>query len=379
MKKILLLRSVSQNFGGVERQVLMIAKRLAEIGLLEPIIVTSRKNSAFSDSFQSNGIVVEEAPHLVSSLQRGSSELQKIIKKYKPCIVQSHGFRESITARIARLNNKRFKHIARIHTYIDCSWIPEWKKKAYHCLERLTESGVDHFVPINQFAADELVKRSWISKKKISIIPDGVPQIGNFDKNANFTLANNLKIAMIANLVEHKGHDVLISGLAELKKRGLIVHVRLIGGEHTNSKMVGGSFTNHLLQMSRDAGVVEQIEFYGYSENIYEAIKNFPVVVLPSDSEGTPNCLLEAMSIGKIVIGTNVGGVPEFITNKVNGFTHDKQDSATFADIIESLRKKLPSELDVFRINGYETWKQRFSVDAMINRFEEFYRLQVEI
>ncbi|MBN2604075.1 MAG: glycosyltransferase family 4 protein [Candidatus Thermoplasmatota archaeon] len=372
MGTIFLIRSVSQNYGGIENQILQIAQGIAEKGILEPILVTTSKNNTFTNAFTLRGLPVEVSPHLILSNKLGYNELTCLVKKYKPLILQSHSFRESVITRFVRRTNKSVSHIARIHTYIDCSWIPNWKKKLYHILEMSTQMGVDHYLPINKFAADELNKRSKINRNKITIVHDCVPTIGEFENDLK--IESPLKIAMVANMVEHKGHDVLLRGVCELKRRGKIVKVRLIGEEESNSGRVDKPFTKKLKQMALDLGIFNQIEFYGYSNNIYEAICDAPVIVLPSDSEGTPNCLLEGMSVGKIVVGTNVGGVPELITNEVNGFIHEKQDHIGFANSIEKIAEKNVSEIDNIRRNGYKTWLEKYSVNATIENLHLAYQ-----
>ena len=60
-------------------------------------------------------------------------------------------------------------------------------------------------------------------------------------------------------------------------------------------------------------GIHGSTRFLGTVRNIAECIASVDVVVLSSVNEGTPLSLLEAMSLGKLVISTEVGGVPDIL------------------------------------------------------------------
>ncbi len=75
-------------------------------------------------------------------------------------------------------------------------------------------------------------------------------------------------------------------------------------------------------------------------ESLYDALIWADVVVLPSRFEGVPLTMLEAMSVGCIVIATDVGGVAEFLPTGV-GFVveSDWRTPASFVDILRRLSK----------------------------------------
>ena len=75
------------------------------------------------------------------------------------------------------------------------------------------------------------------------------------------------------------------------------------------------------------------LKFIGYKKNIYDYISKFDIFVISSKSEGLPNALMEAMSLGIAPIVTNVGGNVTLVKNKKNGLTYpvgniDKLESA---------------------------------------------------
>jgi glycosyltransferase involved in cell wall biosynthesis len=372
MTRIIFLRS-SNDVGGVEKQVLHIAGGLYRSGILESILVTRADDSDFARAFKELGLPVVALPELDGPILRAAGKLDRLVDEYGAKAVQSHMFRESIIARAVKLRRKELVHVARLHTYIDCSWIPEWRKQVYHLLEKLTERGVDRYLPITMIAGQEMERRSRISPGKISIVPDGVPQLGTPDPSNQSDETLPCRIAMVAHFIPHKGHDVLIRSLAVLKNRGLRLQVRLIGGDF-GKKTQPLETSGQIKDLAGKSGVLDMLEFSGSTNDVYQAIRDYPVVVLPSDSEGLPNSILEAMSIRKIVIASKVGGVPEIIKNRVNGFVHRAQDPMELADILGRIFAGPARSWEGMRNSALQTWQDNYSTGIMLRNLTGIYR-----
>ena len=109
------------------------------------------------------------------------------------------------------------------------------------------------------------------------------------------------------------------------------------------------------------------ISYLGYLENVNDIISKCSVYVLPSYREGTPRTILEAMSIGRPVITTDVPGCRETVINGKNGFLIPSKDVDRLVDAMLKFIKnpKLVSEMgkqsrllaerkyDVEKINAY--------------------------
>lgn len=372
MKHIFFIREISANMGGVETQVYRLARNFYEKGIFQPVLITSNLDAPLSRLFIESGFEVFTVDF--KNLIRGSFQLNTLIKKYDVALIQSHMFRESILGRLTHILNLNVPHIFRVHTYIDCSWIPEYKKNLYHLLEKITNRLVNSYICINESARTELVNRSKVNPSKIRLVSNAVDRL-TCDVVDDIPRIDTKKIAMIANLIPHKGHDILIKGLSILKQKNILIKARLIGGEKTadvnNSE---DTYTNYLVDLAKRNDVFDQIDFFGYTKNVYDALEGYSIVVLPSDSEGTPNSLLEAMSVKKLVIASEVGGIPEFITDKISGFLHKPQSPGDFAGVIESVTILSADELDRIANVGYSIWNENYRTEVIINRFISCYR-----
>ena len=106
------------------------------------------------------------------------------------------------------------------------------------------------------------------------------------------------------------------------------------------------------------------VNFIGLSTNPYETIASSSVYVLLSYNEGTPRSVLEAMSMGRSIITTDVPGCRETVQNNTSGYLVNVRDPKTAAEAMEKLmnsehRKKMgkasrkfcESKFDVNKVN----------------------------
>lgn len=356
-------------FGGIENQILKIAKLILD-SEGEVYFFTDNKNSKLARELTSLGVSIEIIRFNFTI--NCFNNLKRICIKNRIQLIQTHMFKEAMVVSMMRFFYRNVKHVYRVHTYIDCSSISGIKKIAYHIISKLLSFNVDYYISINQFNVDEMVNRSRINIDKISIVSDIVDSIGVPDNLKN-RLWPAKKIAMIANFIQGKGHDTLIKGISVLKKKGFLIYVKLIGDSPNGQE----SFENNIRKLAIELNVIDQLEFCGFRENISEELIDCSIVVLPSDSEGTPNCILEAMSLKKIVIVSRVGGVPEFLKNGINGFYHEPKSPEAFAEtLIEALSCSREKMIEISE-NGFKTWEE-FTIENVGPKLKNIYQSVLE-
>lgn len=104
-----------------------------------------------------------------------------------------------------------------------------------------------------------------------------------------------------------------------------------------------GELRNELIEYVKDLGLEDRISLPGNVENVAEKIKKTGVFVLSSDTEGSPNALIEAMLLGIPVISTDCpsGGPSELIRDGVNGLLIPVGDVAVLQDNLQKLINNL--------------------------------------
>jgi glycosyltransferase involved in cell wall biosynthesis len=119
-------------------------------------------------------------------------------------------------------------------------------------------------------------------------------------------------------------------------------------------------------------GLEPNFLFLGARRDVPELLACCDLSVLPSESEGLPNSVLEAMAAGLAVVATSVGGVPELIENEVSGLLVPPNNPSALSTAIlrllqdESLRQRLSSA-------GRDCVVTRFSFPRLVETLETLY------
>lgn len=124
------------------------------------------------------------------------------------------------------------------------------------------------------------------------------------------------KILTVGRLVPVKGIEYLIEAAAILLEENIPVLLEIVG------PWDNPSYFAQLTQLVRNRGIENQVIFPGripHGAEIFRLYREADVFALPSISEGTPKVLPEAMAKGLPIVATKVGGIPDQITDGVNG------------------------------------------------------------
>lgn len=161
-----------------------------------------------------------------------------------------------------------------------------------------------------------------------------------------YTNMNNLRIALssVAMESDRKGEKILIHAVKIARQKGFNVTAVIIGD---------GSRRINFEKFAKDEGVEEFITFTGLlpsSDDVREELLKSDIYVFPTQAEGLPRGILEAMAVGMPVLSTPVGGIPEVIDNK---YLFDPLDSVGFAEMLCHLMNN-PQELNEMSKLNYE-------------------------
>lgn len=205
-----------------------------------------------------------------------------------------------------------------------------------------------------------------------SVIPNGV-DLARFDLPAGvcslrreFSIpAGAPLLGVVARLEPEKGHRYLQEAMPAI----------LRGAPETWLVIVGeGSLDGELraLAASLPGPAPDRITFTGRREDVAAITGDVDVAVLPSLREAQGISILEAMARRKPVVASAVGGIPEVLTNGLDGLLVPPADPAALADAC--IRLACSPELRA-RMGeaGRRTVEERFSLDAMVRRIEGVY------
>ena len=178
--------------------------------------------------------------------------------------------------------------------------------------------------------------------------------------------ATTFLVGTVANLLPHKGHQHLIRAVS-LASRELPRLGCLIVGEG------GGGYRTELEALARDLGLAERVVFAGFQPDVYPYLAALDLFVLPSVREAFGIVLLEAMAMGRPVVATKVGGVPEVVEDGVTGVLVPPADPASLARAIVTLAEA-PDQRRVLGEAGAMRVRERFHVARMARQVEAVYK-----
>ncbi len=149
----------------------------------------------------------------------------------------------------------------------------------------------------------------------------------------NASRGNGVTFAFIGSLIPSKGIDVLIKSFRKVNDKN--IRLKIFGRQITNSRYV-----KELKQLALND---TRIEFMGpFSPEQREGIyKNIDVLVVPSLFPETFSLVIrEALSLGKPVIASRIGALPEVIIDKANGFLFEPGNEQQLSEILGNITRE---------------------------------------
>jgi len=229
------------------------------------------------------------------------------------------------------------------------------------------------FVTVNSRATkNELLRRFPMYSSKVQVIPMGVDT--NLFKKRKVRkpkkYSKNKILLFVGRLSDQKGLQYLIDSINYITKSNDKIKLLIIGS---------GSYEKTLREKVRINNVEKYVEFLGPMPT-HEIAKyhNFAdVFVMPSLSTKTGTealglSLLESMSSGCAVVGTNVGGISFVIRNDNNGLLVKQKDSKALADAVVSILKNKKKSVK-FGNNAASFVKKNYSWEKITKDFVKVY------
>ena len=168
------------------------------------------------------------------------------------------------------------------------------------------------------------------------------------------------RVLCVGRLSAEKGHRVLLDALALLRMRQVNVSCVLVGEGPLRTDLEARSAA-----LTLDGGV----SFVGglSVEQVFECYRAADVVVLASFSEGVPVVLIEALALGRPVVATSVGGVPELVRHRDTGLLVPPGNAAALADALQWVLAH-PREAANLAANGRRWVQQEFAPDRALDQ-----------
>ena len=205
----------------------------------------------------------------------------------------------------------------------------------YSDRERWAARRIDAMVCMTKAVQDHCA-RHGVEGRSTHVVYDALdeaafaPRRASADVRAELGIRNGAPcVGVVGNIQEWKGQAVLVEAMAQVvqavpEARGLIV-----GGVHR----AGAAYHQRLLEQIRASHLDETMTITGFRGDIADVMNALDVIVHTSvRAEPFGRVILEGMLLGKPVVATAAGGVPELIRDGDTGFLAPPGDAARLAE-----------------------------------------------
>ena len=217
-------------------------------------------------------------------------------------------------------------------------------------------SKIDFIITPSEFLKKQLIKGK-LEYKRIETVHNFV-----IDSNRENNNNDNKYAFFFGRLSGEKGILNLLNAIKQLDNGNLI-----IAGDGPERK--------NIEKFIKENNIEDKVKMVGYlkQEQVKEYIENSRFVVVPSIwYENCPYSILETMEIGRPIIGSQIGGIPELIEDKENGFVYEY-------DNIDELAEKMKTLFDNNEVANQQgrmsrkLYEEKYSENIYYNKILEIY------
>ena len=348
-------------WGGQQNRVLQEAAGLNRKG--HRVIIACHKGSLLSERAKEAGIKTYEVSMTKGSYLFTIPRLVSIIRREKVDIVCTHSSVDSWAGGIASLLTRRilvrFKHnLYRVKHDPPTRFI--------YSLPRM-------FITVNNAASDVLFKTGYITPGKIKRIygaidsdkfsPDKFNEYARRDLRHSLGIPENaLIIGNTSGFTEVKGQSYLLTAANKLFRMYDNLYLLLVGRIGRKEKVFG------LVEPEFH----DRIILPGLRRDIPLLLSIMDIFVFPSTVEAFGNSLIEAMSMAKPVLASDIPSFREFIADKTNGIFFRSADIESLLNAIINLIED-PGKWQALGDNARKTVIGKFTPDRMFNEILNTY------
>jgi len=300
---------------------------------------------------------------------RTLTELLNLIKRERPHILHLHGFGATnfgrIAGRIAGVPNIVHEHVVFLKQ-------PGYQTVADMLLAPLTTRAIAISNPVR----DYMIATRKVKPGTLDTFFYGLP-LSEFQASAPHILQEKRQqlglaptdrvVCNVGRLDTQKGQVYLVKAAAAILEAVPEARILLVGD---------GPDQAMLKTVAAQEGIADKIIFPGYRSDVADMLAISDIIAIPSLWEGGPITLFEAMQLGKPVIGTPAGIMPEVIREGETGFVVPFKDSTALAEKTIHLLQN-PA---IAQAMGQAGWNvcQEYDISKSVQRLSDIYQEMVK-
>ncbi len=257
------------------------------------------------------------------------------------------------------------------HGHVFFGYFKPVKTKIFIFLEKLASHMTDKIVALTDREKDDYRLFKTTREEKSVVINSGVDlnrfkelsvrEKQDFKKELGLP-ENSLVVGTVGRLVPVKGQEFLIEAAKHIIPKYPSMLFMFAGD---------GYLRQNLERKAQEMGIKENVIFLGWRDDADKIISIYDIFVLPSLNEGMGRVLVEAMALGKPIVASRVGGIPDLIAHGQNGFLVPPRNPEQLAKYIQILIEDKEKRESMGQAG--KKISLSFSQEAMIEKITSLY------
>jgi glycosyltransferase involved in cell wall biosynthesis len=235
-------------------------------------------------------------------------------------------------------------------------------------LNRLLTPITDAFIAVAASHGRYLVEREGFPAAKVTVIPNGVDTAKFAPMRDVASIRDELGIAadapvvgIVAALRPEKNHGLFLEMAGRIVRQVSAARFLIVGD---------GPCRGDLERRCSESGLTNNVLFMGARSDVPRLLASMDVFALTSHVEANPISILEAMSVGRPVVSTNVGSIHEAVRDGETGYLVPAGDAAELAERVLRLLSDASRRFEMGTA-ARACVVERWSVESMVQGYEE--------
>ena len=222
----------------------------------------------------------------------------------------------------------------------------------------------DLLVVLEEKTLTTLISNWKVGQNKIFLASNGV----EIQQLKTYLPSKTIKLLFVGRLVKGKGCSVLLKACKNLEEKHIDWQLDIVGD---------GPQLANLQNLTQELKLIARTNFHGYQSDVLKYMADANLLILPSESEGMSNVLLEAMAIGLPILCTDVGSAGKLLGEKGEKYLIKPFDIQLLSHkiILFAENPALMNELGMYL---YHRCKENYSIQVIAGHYlDRYHELEV--
>lgn len=340
---------IGKHFGGAENYLISVIDQWIQVGNKAMVVV--RKNSLFQKELEKK---TEIEMMSVGFTFKDVLKFVRYLRRNCPDVININGINSGIFVLLSMTNTPKIT-IVHSNATVDRADKPKLVQNLFAIMEQYCLIKSQKIISVSNAIRNVLVERGT-KPEKISVIHNGVKYIDYECKKYRMNSNDTLKICFVGRLEKVKGCEYLIDALGNISDRNIVCDIY---GD--------GSQESILREKISEKQLSSKVFLKGFAKDIRRKLPLYDVLVMPSLYESSPLTIPEAMNAKTVLVCSNVGGIPELINDKGNGYLFESGNVNQLTRIIEEIIDFPERQIQIAE-KAFDDFKKNYTKEIMLTK-----------